>query len=87
LAFSRREKRNGRLEACAMDGAHCQANCSLVEKLWEENLQRLFAGFASFRHSAKRGIAPPNFIHCLRRMLRDLRFGKFGQSAQRYAIK
>jgi hypothetical protein len=24
--FPCREKKNGRLEACAMDGAHCQAN-------------------------------------------------------------
>jgi hypothetical protein len=53
----------------------------------EENFQSLFAGFATFRHAPQGRIASPNFIHGLRQILRDLRFSKFGHSAERCAIK
>jgi hypothetical protein len=59
----------------------------ILEKLREKNSQRLFAGFASFRHALQSTIPPPNLIHCPRQMLRDLRFSKFGHSAKRCAVK
>ena len=50
----------------------------ILEKLREEIFQRVFTRFAAFRHAPQGRIAPPNFIHGPRQMLRDLRVSKFG---------
>ena len=44
---------------------------SILEKLREEIFQRLFTRFAAFRHAPQGRIAPPNFIHGPRQMLRE----------------